>query len=102
VLGDLDRLHAGAETHGGIGLGDTTGHTTNDATTELGGAKAASIELGLGGDEEQDRALGGGFNPGPGNETLVDYRRARRNKSANAFTSEGVSSAAVWEERRVE
>lgn len=72
VLGDLDRLHASAETHGGIGLGNTTGDTTDDTTAKLGGTSVACIVLGLGGDEEKDGALGGGFNPGPGDEALVD------------------------------
>lgn len=66
VLGDLDRLHAGAEAHGGVGLGDTTGDTTDDATTEFVGAVAAGIVLGFGGDKEQNSTLGGGLNPGPG------------------------------------
>jgi hypothetical protein len=72
VLGNLDRLHAGAETHGGVGLSDTTDDTTSDTTEEFVGAGAAGVELGLGGDEEQDGTLGGSFNPGPGNEALVD------------------------------
>lgn len=72
MLGDLDRLHAGAEAHGGVGLGDTSGDTTGDTSEELAGAGVASVVLGLGCDEEEDGALGGGFNPSPGNETLVD------------------------------
>lgn len=75
VLGNLDRLHAGAEAHGGIGLGNTTRHATEDAATEFGGTSGAGIVFGLGRDEEKDSALGGGFDPGPGDETLVDCRR---------------------------
>jgi hypothetical protein len=71
VLGDLDRLHAGTETHGSIGLSDTTSHTTADTTDEVIGTKALSVVFGLGGDEEEDRALGGGLNPGPRNESLI-------------------------------
>lgn len=72
VLGDFHRLHAGAETHGSIGLRNTTGHTTDDATSKFGRAKATGVVLGLGGDEEKNGALGGGFNPSPGDQTLVD------------------------------
>lgn len=72
VLSDLDRLHASAEAHGGIRLGNTAGDTTDDTTTELRRAVAAGVILGFGGDEEEDSALGGGFNPGPRDETLVD------------------------------
>lgn len=72
VLGDFDRLHAGAETHGGISLGDTTGDTTQDTTTELGGTSSAGIVFSLGRNKEKDGALGGGFDPGPGDEALVD------------------------------
>lgn len=75
VLGDLDRLHAGAEAHGGVGLGDTTRHAADDAATELGGAKGAGIVFSLGSDEEEDSALGGGFDPSPGDEALVDCRK---------------------------
>lgn len=74
VLGDLDRLHAGAETHGSISLSDTTGNTTDDTTTKLRGTHRAGVILGFGGDEEEDGALGGRFNPGPGDETLIDLK----------------------------
>lgn len=73
VLGDLDRLHAGAETHGGIGLRDAAGDTTEDATAELVSTGGAGVVLGLGGDEEEDGALGGGLDPGPGDKSLVDW-----------------------------
>lgn len=72
VLGDLDRLHAGAETHGSVSLGNTTSDTTEDAATKVGGTSATSVEFGLGCDEEENGALGGGFDPGPGDEALVD------------------------------
>lgn len=72
VLGDLDSLHAGAKSHGSIGLSDTTGNTADDASAELASTSVARVELSLGSDEEQDGALGRSFNPGPGDETLVD------------------------------
>jgi hypothetical protein len=72
VLGDLDCLHAGAETHGGVSLGNTTGDTTKDTAAKLRGTGDTGVVLGLGSDEEKDGALAGSFNPGPGNETLVD------------------------------
>lgn len=72
VLGHLDGLHACAEAHGRVGLRQTTGHATNNTRTEVVGAEAAGVVLGLGSDEQEDGALGGGFNPGPGNKTLVD------------------------------
>lgn len=88
VLGDLSGLHAGAETHGGIGLSDTTGNTTNDTTTELRGSGNTGVVLGLGGDEQEDGTLGGSFNPGPGDETLVDY------EMRSAISSERASARA--------
>lgn len=72
VLGDFDSLHAGAEAHGSVSLSNTTGNTTDDTATKLAEAAGASIVLGLGGDEEENGALGGGFNPSPGDEALVD------------------------------
>lgn len=75
VLGDLNRLHASAEAHGSVGLGKTTDHTTGDARNEVVGAGVAGVELGLGCDEEEDGALGGSFDPSPGDETLVDCAR---------------------------
>lgn len=72
MLGDLDRLHAGAETHGGVSLGNTTGDTTKDTAAKLRGTSDTGVVLGLGGDEEKDGALAGSFNPSPGDETLVD------------------------------
>ena len=72
VFGDFHRLHAGAETHGSIGLRNTTGHTTDDATTKFRRAEATGVVLGLRSDEEKNGALGGGFDPSPGDQTLVD------------------------------
>lgn len=94
VLGDLSSLHAGAETHGGICLSDTTGNTTNDTTTELRGSGDTGVVLGLGGDEQEDGTLGGSFNPGPGDETLVDYGMrsaiSSERASARARNLEGI------------
>lgn len=80
VLGDFDRLHTRAETHGGIGLSDTTRDTTEDTTTEFGGTSRAGIVLGLGGDEKKNGALGRSFNPSPWDQALVDcsLRKARQ------------------------
>lgn len=72
VFCDLDRLHAGAEPHGSVGLRKTTGHTTRDTSKEVGRAERLGVVLGLGRDEEEDSTLGGGFDPGPRNEALVD------------------------------
>lgn len=72
VLRDLDRLHARAEAHRGVGLRETAGHAARDAADEGGRAERLSIILGFGGDEEEDCALGAGFDPGPWDETLVD------------------------------
>jgi hypothetical protein len=47
VLGHLDRLHASAETHGCVGLRQTTSHATNDAGAEVVGAEAPSVVLGF-------------------------------------------------------
>lgn len=68
----LDRLHAGAETHSGIGLRETASHTACDAADEGRGAQGLRVEFGFGGDEEEDGTFGAGFDPGPGDETLVD------------------------------
>jgi hypothetical protein len=46
--------------------------TTTDAGCEVGRAEGAGVVFSFGGDEEEDGAFGGGFNPGPGDETLVD------------------------------
>jgi hypothetical protein len=74
VLCDLDRLHARAETHGGVGLCQTADHTTRDTGDEVVRAERLRVELGFGCDEEEDGALRGGFDPGPGDESLVDCR----------------------------
>lgn len=72
VLGDLDRLHTGAETHGCVRLSETADHASGDAGSEGASSKGAGIILRLGGYEEKDGAFGRGFNPGPWNQTLVD------------------------------
>lgn len=68
---NLDCLHAGAETHGGVRLSHAAGHATGDAADEIGGAEGFCVVFGFGGDEEEDGAFAGGFDPCPGNETLV-------------------------------
>jgi len=75
VLCDLDGLHAGAETHGRVGLRETTSHAARNARNKVVGAKRLGVVLGLGGDEEENGALGGGFDPGPRDEALVDCSR---------------------------
>lgn len=75
VLGYLHRLHAGAETHGRVRLGDTADHATGDARNKVVGSKRLGVVLCLGGDEEEDGTLCRGFDPGPGDETLVVYFR---------------------------
>lgn len=74
VLGDLDRLHAGTETHGSVGLGNTTGHTSGYTGEEVGGTEHLGTELCLRRDEEKDSAFSRGLNPGPRNETLIVCR----------------------------
>lgn len=73
VLCDLDCLHASAEAHGGIGLRKTTCHSTRDTGKKVGSAERLGVVFGFRGDEEEDGSFGGGFDPGPRNETLVDY-----------------------------
>ena len=71
MLCDFDGFHAGAEAHCGIGLGDAAGHAAGDAAEEVGGAEGFGVVFCFGGDEEEDGAFGGGFDPGPGDEALV-------------------------------
>ena len=78
MLRDLDRLHASTETHCRVGLCNTTSHATADATHEVAGPERLGVVFGFGGDEKEDGAFGGGFDPGPGNETLVVYRVEER------------------------
>ena len=47
VFGHLDRLHASAETHGCVGLRQTTSHATNDAGSEVVGTETPSVVLGF-------------------------------------------------------
>ena len=72
MLCDLDRLHACAETHSSVCLCKTSDHTTSNTSNESGSTEVACVKLGLGCDEEEDGTLGGCFDPGPGNETLID------------------------------
>ena len=72
MLGHLDRLHARAETHGSVSLRETTCHAAGDSRGEVAGAEAAGVVFGFAGDEEEDGAFGRGFDPGPGDEALVD------------------------------
>jgi len=71
VLGDLDRLHASAEAHGSVSLGNTASHASGDTSNEVGCAKSLCDILRLRRDKEEDGTLGGSLNPGPRNETLV-------------------------------
>lgn len=71
VLGDFDRLHAGAEPHGGIRLGHTTGHTAGNTRQEVRSAKHLGTVFRLRRNEEKDSTFGGSLNPGPRNETLI-------------------------------
>jgi hypothetical protein len=71
-LRDLDGLHAGAESHGSVCLGNTSQDTSGDTCCELAGAEGLRIVFAFGGDEEEDGSLGGGFDPGPGDKTLIN------------------------------
>lgn len=72
VLGNLDRLHTGAEAHGGIRLRNTANDTTGDTGNEVTGTGGTSTIFGLRGNEEKHGTLGGALNPGPWDKTLVD------------------------------
>jgi hypothetical protein len=72
VLRDLHRLHARAEAHGGISLRESTDHAARDTRDEVVRAGGLGVVFGFRSDEEEDGALGGGFDPGPWDETLVD------------------------------
>ena len=78
VLRDLDRLHAGAEAHGRVGLRHAAGHAAADAADEVAGAEGFGVVFRFRGDEEEDGAFGRGFDPGPGDEALVIWRFGRR------------------------
>ena len=41
--GDLDRLHAGAKTHGGVGLRDSSSDTSSDTGGEVSSAESAGM-----------------------------------------------------------
>ena len=70
VLRDLHRLHAGAEAHRRVRLRGAAHHAACDAPDEVVGAEGLGVVFGLGGDEEKNPSLGGGFDPGPGDEAL--------------------------------
>lgn len=71
-LGDLDGLHAGAEAHGGVRLRDTTEDTAGNPRRKVAGAESAGVVFTLGSNEKEDGALGRSFDPGPGDQALVD------------------------------
>lgn len=71
-LGDFDGFHTGAETHGSIGLSNTTCHSSGDTSGKFTGAEGAGVPFGFGGDEEEDGTFGGGFDPGPWDKSLVN------------------------------
>jgi len=54
-------------------LGETTNHATRDTRYERSGASVAGVELGFRSDKEKNSALGGSFDPGPRDESLVDF-----------------------------
>ena len=72
VFRDLDCFHAGAETHGCVGLSQATDHTAGNTADEVVGSRNACVVLGFGGYEEQDCAFRRGFDPGPRDQSLVD------------------------------
>ena len=92
VLCDFDRLHARAEAHSGVGLCDAASHAAQDAGGEVVGAECFGVVLGFGGDEEEDGAFCGRFDPGPGDKTLIDCGRDRCVSNEYPTLS--------WEERR--
>lgn len=92
VLCDLDGLHASAETHGGIGLREASNHTARDTGDEVGGTEGLGIELGLGRNEEEDGSFGGGFDPGPGNETLVESQHTTTTPNTADSTTETLAT----------
>jgi len=71
VFRDLDGFHAGAEAHGGVGLGNAARHAACNSTAKVRGTEGSGVVFGFGSDKEEDGAFGGGFNPCPGNEALV-------------------------------
>ena len=75
VFCDLDSFHAGAETHGSIGLCQSTRHTATDTSHEIRRAERLGVVFSFRCNEEENGALGGSFDPGPRNETLVDCSR---------------------------
>lgn len=47
VLCDLHGFHAGAEAHGGVGLGDTADHAAADSTDKVRGAEGFGVVFGF-------------------------------------------------------
>jgi len=72
VLCDFDCFHACAETHCSVGLGNTTNHASANATDEVRCAEGFGVVFCFGSDEEKNGSFGGGFDPGPRNQSLVD------------------------------
>lgn len=73
VLGDLHRLHARTEPHGGVCLGHSARHTSGDSRDEIRRAQHLGAVFRFRCDKQQNRSFGGGLNPGPRNETLIVY-----------------------------
>jgi hypothetical protein len=71
-LRDLDCLHAGAESHSGVCLCNSSQYSSADSCCEIAGAEGSGVVFAFGGYEEEDGSLGGGFDPGPWDKTLVD------------------------------
>jgi hypothetical protein len=96
VLCDLHRLHARAEAHGGICLRKTANHAARDTRHEVVRAGGLGVVFGFRSDEEEDGALGGGFDPGPWDETLVDcsLRVSYHDPNAGLTTSGKLNAAA--------
>ena len=69
---NLDSLHARTEAHCGISLGQAAGHTAGDAGCKRREAGGFGVVFGFRGDEEEDGTFGGGFNPGPRDEPLIN------------------------------
>lgn len=93
VTGDLNSLHACAETHGHVGLGETTNHTTGDTSSKVSKAKVGLCSVfSLNGDEKQNSALGRSFDPGPGDKTLVKSKETTTAPDTSDGSEEGVAT----------
>lgn len=62
--GDLGRLHTSTEAHGGVGLDNTTSHTTGETSRTGAETKGLGHFLHFGRGKEQDGSLRGRLNPG--------------------------------------